>query len=168
MSPKVDKAIEQLSPAEIKKRFPKEFRELQESLKEKAKKSRPDLPSKILKELEEERDALWNGVEIRVPPSKKYPFEVRFCARLEYDEVASIEEAEVFAAPAQTPAEKRLIRMLRDALGEHDGVYSYDGLMDELYRSPEVKDVNRRILNLRNQLKELSKRYNFEPDCVLN
>ena len=166
MNAKTAKAIEKLSPAELKRRFPREFQNLQDDLKEKAKKARPDMPTKLFKELEKERDALQDGEEVRLPPSKKYPFEIRFCARWEYDDCASVEDVEVFAAPKQTASEKRLITLLKDSL-DYDGVFNYDDIVDYMNKSPEIKIMNRRISNFLDRLDKLSEVYDFDSDDIL-
>lgn len=166
MNAQTAKAIEKLSPAEIKRRFPKEFRELQEALKEKEKKARPSMPPKLFKELEKERNLLQNGREIRLPPSKKYPFEIRFCAQWEYDESAEIQDIIAVAGPKQTANEKRLISLLRDAL-EYDGIYNYDDIMDYINESPEVRAMNRQISSFCDRLEKLSQMYDFDPEDIL-
>lgn len=166
MNAQTAKAIEKLSPAEIKRRFPKEFRELQEALKEKEKKARPNMPPKLFKELEKERDFLQNGREIRLPPSKKYPFELRFHAAWEFDESAEIQDIDVFAGSKQTASEKRLISMLKDSF-EYDGIYNYDDVMDYITDCPEVRSMNRQISNLCDRLDRYAEVYDFDPDDIL-
>lgn len=156
----------QLSAAEIKEKFPEEWEKLQIRV---AEKSKPDLPSKIYREMEVEAKELFEGVYYNLPPSSQFPFTCRCLLQWEEDVHPTFQQLEqVLPRPGASKAEKRLLSLLDAHGNDNDHERIKDAIFDRVANSPGWKQYARRIKAFCIKGEKLEKEYSFDFQKLLD
>jgi len=162
-------ALGALSPAQVARRFPKEWEAFRQELYTSGHSFLPEPPKALRKELEREAQELLDWRLFKIPAGKTYPFtvEMEACWSGNGDGLYDLQLNLVglHPEPGASAREKRLVKMAAVALNP-DNIFD-DPFLDDALKVPAFKRYWEQVRAFWKKVAKLQKRYDLEISSLI-